>query len=121
MASKTISGDELAFGRAVLLATDALGMSAEGAFWLRGKDGRWSYFLVTSRFNRIGAREMCLRLNWALAKILSNREIQDLTFCIAAPRERIVKDIRRIITTGRYSSEPSATSVMIANTKVKAV
>ena len=56
MAKRKIPPDDLAFGRAVLLATDALKMSAEGAFWIRySGESRWRYFIVTSLFDSGGS------------------------------------------------------------------
>src|SRR5258707_8981441 len=114
MAAETLSRDDVALGRAVLLATDTLGMAAEGAFWLYDRrDKEWSYFLVTSLFDRIGPREMYLRLNEALAKTLSEREARAFTFYIAGPNQDIVKDVRRHVSTEPHSSEPKSMSVRI--------
>jgi hypothetical protein len=107
MVTGTLSRDDLAFGRAVLLATDALGMAAEGAFWLRyARSNEWHYFLVTSLLNKIGPREIYLRLNDALAKKLSQREVRTFGFYIAGPRERLVRNVRAHIETDIHSSEP---------------
>lgn len=121
MADKALSRDDLAFGRAVLLATDSLGMSAEGAFWLYDRrDNEWRYFLVSSLLDRVGARELYLRLNDALAKTLSERETREFQFYIAGPNERLVKDIRKCAQTGAYSSEPKSVTVEISERPVKA-
>jgi hypothetical protein len=106
MANEELSKDDLVFGRAVLLATDSLGLSAEGAFWLRSSNNsEWKFFLVTSLISRIGPREIYLRLNDALIKNLSERETRDFVFFIADPNEPIVSAIRDEVGTGRYSSD----------------
>ena len=112
MAARMLSRDELAFGRAVLLATDSLGMSAEGAFWIYDDtEDTWHFFLVTSLFNRIGPKEIFLRLNKALEKKLSEHEIYDFSLFIADPNESFVKSIYDQVQTTRYASEPQETSV----------
>lgn len=96
-------------------------MSAEGAFWLYdARDDKWQYFLVTSLFDSIGSREMYLRLNEALAKTLSERELRDFTFYIAGPREKIVKDVGRHIKTAAHASEPISVVVSIGGRQAKA-
>jgi hypothetical protein len=107
MAHSALSGNEIAFGRAVLLATDTLGMSAEGAFWLYDSvDDKWRFFLVTSLLSRMGAREIYSRLNDALAKKLSERETEDFSFYIAAPNEPLITTLRKKVRTDSYASEP---------------
>ena len=114
MVDRMLSRDAVAFGRAVLLATDALGMSAEGAFWIRdAKDKEWNYFLVTSLMTRIGSREIYLKLNDALAKILSEHELNDFTFYIAAPDELLIKKIRKQIKTDSFATDPTSASVAV--------
>lgn len=107
MATSALSRDDIALGRAVLLATDALGMRAEGAFWLHDTDDDvWRFFLVTSLFNRLGARKTFMRLNEVLAKKLSEREAGDFSLFVAEPSEKLVKEIRRKVQTGAHASEP---------------
>jgi hypothetical protein len=121
VAAKALSHDEVAFGRAVLLATDAAGMSAEGAFWLfdRG-DGVWHYFLVTSLFTRVGPREIYLRLNELFAKRLSEREAAGFNFYIAEPNEKLIVDLRGQIETEPYASEPKSKTVVVNGKRVRA-
>lgn len=114
MAAKVLSSDEIALGRAVLLATDTLSMNAEGALWLYDKtDDEWRFFLVTSLFERIGPREVYICLNEALATILSEKEANDLRLYIAAPKEELVKQLLGQITTPPRVSEPQHTKVRI--------
>jgi hypothetical protein len=121
MAAKALSRDDIAFGRAVLLATDSLGMSVEGAFWLYDKnDDDWRYFLVTSLSGRIGTREIYLRLNGALAKKLSEKEAKGFVFYLADPREKLVLDLRHAARTEAYASEPMKVAVVVNGKKTKA-
>lgn len=107
MAHKALSRDEIAFGRAVLLATDSFAMSAEGAFWLYDSDAdKWRYILVTSLFRRLGPRKTFLRLNRALQEKLSESEITEFEFFIADPDEVIVEPIRKKIETSPNASSP---------------
>lgn len=120
MATKTLSADELALGRAVLLATDSLGMSAEGAFWLYdGRDDEWRYFLVTSLFSRLDPREIYLCLNEALMKKLSENEIQNFRLYIAEPNENLVECLRNQIETRPFVSEPKGMFVEIEGKRTK--
>ena len=122
MAAKAISQDEIVLGRAVLLATDALDMNAEGAFWLYDKqDDEWRFFLVTSMFERIDPREVYVCLNEALAQKLSEKEAIDLRLYIAAPNERLIKTLRRQLTTKHHVSEPRHIKVRINNKTTEAV
>jgi hypothetical protein len=107
MALTALSRDDLAFGRAVLLATDALGMSAEGAFWL-GKAGAksWKFFLVTSLLHTMGPRDIYLRLNQALAKKLSERETREFSYYIAGPEEPLVSAVRGYYASSSVASDP---------------
>ena len=115
MATQALSRDDIAFGRAILLATDSLGLSAEGALWLHDSRERgWQFFLVTSLFDRIGPREMYLRLNKALAMTLSEGETRDFALHIAGPNERLIADIRAKIKTGPHESEPRSLTVTVA-------
>lgn len=122
MAKEALSDNTVAFGRAVLLATDALDMSAEGAFWLfdRG-DKEWRYFLITSLFGRIDPREVYLALNDALAKILSEPETEDFGLYIADPHEGFVASLLDQFETDRYVSEPVRKTVKIDGKRIKAV
>jgi len=87
MAARALSRDDLAFGRAVLLATDTLDMGAEGAFWLRDIDQKeWRFFLVTSLFERLGPTKLYLRLNEFFEKRLSSNEAQDFMYGLPARR-----------------------------------
>ena len=96
MAVRSIHAADIAFGRAVLLATDALGLSAEGAFWLYDSEDReWRYFLATSLFNTLGSREIYLRLNQALSKKLSERETQRFQIFMGSPNESLVRAVRK--------------------------
>ena len=114
MAKAALREVDIAFGRAVLLATDALGMSAEGAFWTRFQDeDRWRFFLITSLFDSMGPREIYLRLNMALAKKLSERETREFGLFMASPREAFLKDFPGSICTSIYASEPIKGSLKI--------
>ena len=114
MAAKLLSSDEIALGRAVLLATDTLAMNAEGALWLYDKqDDEWRFFLVTSLFERIDPREVYVCLNEALAKILSEKEADDLRLYIAAPTEELVKQLLGQITTASRVTEPQHIKVRV--------
>ncbi|HUK06696.1 MAG TPA: hypothetical protein VLX09_02410 [Stellaceae bacterium] len=107
MAVKALRRDQIAFGRAVLLATDSVGMAAEGALWLYDrKDDTWRYFLVTSLLGRIGGREIYLRLNEALTKKLSEHETIDFMFYIASPDDQLIEKLRSRFQTARYASDP---------------
>ena len=107
MASKALSKDDLAFGRVVLLATDVLGLSAEGAFWIRfSRRAEWKFFLVTSLMHTLGPREIYIRLNESLKKQLSDRETKDFNIYIADPGEAVVKKVREYISTERFASDP---------------
>lgn len=120
MATKTLSQDEIALGRAVLLATDALDMNAEGAFWLYDKeDDEWRFFLVTSLFSRLDPREVYLCLNEALTKKLSAKEVENLRLYIAAPNESLVRHLRKQIKTAMHVSEPQSKTVTIDGTRLK--
>jgi hypothetical protein len=121
MAKKPLRNDEIALGRAVLLATDALGMSAEGAFWLYDAgDTVWRFFLVTSMFERVGPRKTFRRLNEALAKKLSERESRQFTLFVAEPREKLVQDLRRKIQTSAYASDPQKITVEMDGKRTQA-
>ena len=114
MASQGLPENDLAFGRAVLLATDAVGMSAEGAIWIKLRDeGRWRFFLITSLFDSMGPREIYLRLNMALAKKLSERETREFGLFMASPREAFLQDFPGSICTSEYASEPIKSSLKI--------
>jgi hypothetical protein len=121
MAAQALPRDNIAFGRAVLLATDALGMSAEGAFWIHDpKDDQWRYFLVTSLFDKLGPREMFLRLNDALTRMLSEREMQEFTLYLASPSEKFIRSVRAQVSTMAHASEPKMARVKIAARRVPA-
>lgn len=122
MAFKNLSGDDVAFGRAVLLATDALGVSAEGAFWLYDSmDKQWNFYLITSLFDQMGSREIYLHLNATLKKILSEHEINGFTFYLGSPRENIVKAIKKCVSTGIRVSDPIRQSFLLDGRRVKVV
>jgi hypothetical protein len=121
LAAKDLSQNDVAFGRAFLLATDALGMSAEGAFWLYDpRDKEWRYFLISSLFESMGSRGLYSRLQQALAKTLSEKESVAFPFYIASPSEKLVKDIRRYAKTSRYATEPLAIEGKIGGEKTSA-
>lgn len=112
MAHVALSAEDIATGRAVLLATDALAMEAEGAFWLVDKkDGERRFFLVTSLIDRIGPRTIYLRLEKALGAILSEGETKGLALFLLSPRDRLVGALRNQIATTRHSSWPSLVTV----------
>lgn len=107
MAKSEISTADLAFGRAVLLATDSLRMSAEGAFWIKYRgESEWRYFIVTSLFDSMGPREIYLRLNKALAKKLSEKETKSFDIYMAGPNEAFLRKFPRSLHTPPYASEP---------------
>jgi hypothetical protein len=121
MATQTLQATDLAFGRAVLLVTDSLGMSAEGAFWLYdGRDKEWRYFLITSLFGQVETSEIYLRLNEAMNKKLSERESEDFMIYITSPKEHMAKVIRSQVSTTRYASEPISKSIKIGGRSEKA-
>ena len=118
MAKNEILAEDLAFGRAVLLATDALKMSAEGAFWIKyGGEDRWRYFIVTSLFDSMGPREIYLRLNKALAKKLSEKETKSFDIFMAGPHEAFLRKFPRSVRTAHYASEPFHVSVGVDEKK----
>lgn len=120
MASKTLSRNDLAFGRAVLLATDSLGMSVEGAFWLHDDEDRcWRYFLVTSLFDKIQPRTMFQKLNKILTEKLSESETREFSFYIATPNDRFVRVIREQIQTSIQASLPHEITVHINHHKAR--
>lgn len=122
MAARTLPTDDIAFGRAVLLATDALGMRAEGAFWLYdSREEKWRYFLITSLFNSLGSREIYLRLNGALKKQLSERETRQFQLFIGGPTESLVNAVRASVTTDIYASDPHEFPVALHRENTKAV
>lgn len=122
MASKVLSPNEIALGRAVLLATDALDMHAEGAFWLYDKkDDEWRYFLVTSLFGRIDPREVYFCLNEAFAKILSQQESIDLRLYMAAPTEELIGELLKQVSTPIWVSEPKHVKVTINKKNTEAI
>jgi len=121
MAEKTLSRHALTFGRAVLLATDAAGMKPEGAFWLYdGQDGEWRYFLVSSLPERIGSREIFLKLGQALEQRLSHQELENFSFLIVGPNDGIVKAIRKQIKTKPLNSESSEVSLSFRGERLSA-
>lgn len=122
MAALTLSTDDVTFGRAVLLATDALGMRAEGAFWLYdSREDKWRYFLITSLFNSLGSREIYQRLNGALKKQLSERETRQFQLYIGGPAESLVNAVRATIATDGYASEPHEVRVALDRENTKAL
>lgn len=122
MAAGTLSRDKLAFGRAVLLATDSVGLSPEGAFWIWDSEAkRWDYFLVTSLFEEIGGRELYLRLYDVLSQKLSEVEAKDFRFYIAGPDEDLIKEVRKYIATKGYASEPKAVEFELDGRETKVI
>src|SRR4030081_3790542 len=122
MVARTVSDADVALGRAILLATDVLGMSAEGAFWLYDtKEKKWRYFLATSLFRTLGPREIYLRLTQALAKKLSEREIREFHVFLGDPNESIVRAIRAATRTDMYASEPKEIAVNLDREHTKAI
>jgi len=122
MATHPLSSDDIAFGRAVLLATDALGMSAEGAFWIYDtRDRKWDFFLVTSLFKTLGSREIYLRLNKALERQLSARETRKFQLLIGAPTESLAKTIRAAAPTDIFVSEPQEVDISLPGEDTKAL
>ena len=104
MAARTIPADEIAFGRALLLVTDALGMRAEGAFWLYdSREDKWRYFLITSLFNSLGSREIYLR----------QVHITQLRTAVNAVRAAVTTDI--------YASVPRTVPVNLDRERTKAI
>src|SRR5262245_59184632 len=98
MAKRAIPTDKLNLGRAILLATDALGMKCEGAFWLDDAlDREWRFFLVTSFLEHMGPRQVYLKLESALVKKLSKRELEDFRIFLISPDSPIAKQIRHRI------------------------
>jgi hypothetical protein len=121
MAEKTLSRNALAFGRAVLLASDAAGLKPEGAFWLYdSKDEEWRYFLVSSLLERIGSYEIFLKLRQALEQRLSAQEVDDFPFYLASPNDGISKAIRKEVSTNLVSSEISEVSARFRGGKIPA-
>lgn len=121
MAFRTLSGNDIAFGRAVLLATDSVGMSVEGAFWLYDYvDERWRYFLVTSLFDKIKPRTMFQKLNKILVEKLSEHEAREFDLYIATPNDPFVHKIRKHIQTSGHASEPHELRVSIDSHEVPA-
>jgi hypothetical protein len=123
MAADTLPSDKIALGRAVLLATDALGMRAEGAFWLYdSREDKWRYFLITSLFNSLGSREIYRRLNSALKKQLSERETRKFQLYMGGPTENLVAAIRASVVTDIYASEPlKIPAVALDHEKTRAI
>src|SRR2546423_11791985 len=121
MVARTVSDADVALGRAILLATDALGMSAEGAFWLYDtREKKWRYFLATSLFRTLGPREIYLRLTQALAKKLSERETREFQMFMGDPNESLVRAVRSAAPTDMYASEPKQVAVSLDREKTKA-
>ncbi len=119
MVAQALSRDDIAFGRAVLLATDALGMSAEGAFWIYDpKDDQWRFFLVTSLMDKLGAREIYLKLNDALIRMLSDREMQQFTLYLSSPKEKFIREIHDQVATLPHASEPKDQRIEVLGKKV---
>ena len=122
MVPKRISQNDLGFGRAVLLATDTLGMSVEGAFWLYDSEAKdWQFYLVTSLLDRIGPRKIYMRLDKALQQKLSEHEIESFSFFIASPREMLVKTMRKKVKTGPHASAPVESGLALNGEKLHAV
>lgn len=121
MVTRPLSENDLAFGRAILLATDTLGMSAEGAFWLYDSDDKeWRYFLVTSLYGQIGPRGIYLRLNEALTKKLSEHEMSDFMIYLVSPNDGLAKSFRKV-RTSPHASEATQFLVKIDDHTERAV
>jgi hypothetical protein len=121
MAEKALPRHALTFGRAVLLASDAAGMKPEGAFWLHdSQDGEWRYFLVSSLLERIGSREIFLKLGQALEHRLSQQELENFSFLIVSPNDGIVKAVRKQIRTTAINSESAEVSVAFRGARLSA-
>jgi hypothetical protein len=122
MAQKAISPEKLNLGRAILLATDALGMKCEGAFWLYdGTDKEWRFFLVTSFLEHMGPRQIYLKLEEALFKKLSERELEGFRIFICAPDSSIAKMLRRKMQTDINASKPERISVKVSGAITSAI
>lgn len=107
MAAQEIQRDNLELGRQVLLVTDLLGMSVEGAFWYyNSDDGEWDYFLVTSLLARIGPKRIFEKLEDILRKVISEEEIHDFRILIADPQEPFVKAVKSAADTQPLASRP---------------
>jgi hypothetical protein len=106
MAKRSISQDELALGRVILLATDSIGMGCEGALWLYDQEDGWRFYLVTSLLDTLGPREIYLLLEDVLAKKVSRAECEDIGIYIANPSDYLVKKIGKLIHTRAYSTVP---------------
>lgn len=114
MSNEALSQDDLALGRAILLATDSLGMGVEGAFWLfEEQDKKWSYFLATSLASNMGPRSIYEKLYNAFVEVLSESEIYSFTFYIADPNEHLVEEIRSQVLTGPHATAPQMKSIKI--------
>ena len=121
MVAKSLSRNKIAFGRAALLATDSVGMSAEGAFWLYDdKEKVWRFFFVTSLFDKIGPREIYLRLNRSLSRKLSAREAKNFAFYISDPKDKFVKELYKHVHTTVHASEAIETSFGANGHRIKA-
>lgn len=116
MATRTLSRDNIDFGRFVLLATDSVGLSPEGAFWIAdSNDNRWDFYLVTSMFDRIGSRELYLRLHDVLSEKLSKDEAANLEIYIAGPDESLVSEVRKVVATKDSASFPHSFDVKLGD------
>jgi hypothetical protein len=112
MATHTIQNNELGLGRAILLATDTVGMSCEGAFWLFDPaEEKWLYFLVTSFVEYMGPRKVYLALNDALERKLSPKEMEDFEILIIRPGDKLVRELRKHIKTDRVTTEPRSIEI----------
>ena len=121
MATKALSREKLALGRAVLLVTDTLGMSVEGAFWIYDdEENAWDYFLVTSLYNRVGARKIYKRLNKALREMLSEEEARKFVLFIADPNEKLAQAVRKAVQTTPLASQPLSADVKFNGHKTSA-
>lgn len=121
MAQKTPSTDDLALGRAILLVTDSLGMSVEGAFWLYDNDEReWLFFLATSLFGHIDTRAIYLRLTETLKRKLSEHEMDEFMIYLCRPNDRLSKLVREQMTTSANASEAVETTIRLNGRQEKA-
>jgi hypothetical protein len=122
MAARTLQNSEIALGRAVLLATDALNMGCEGAFWMMDDgDDDWRFFLVTSLLDTMGPRRIYLKMDSVLGKIISEGEMDALPVYMMSPDEKIVRAIRMEISTAGTATIPQGVSFRFDGQNVAAL
>lgn len=122
MVAQDLSNDDVTLGRLVLLATDALQMGAEGAFWLRDdREDVWRFFLVTSLFGQIETRKMFESLRNGLSRTLSKAEIRGFDYFLVPPSDPIVMAVAKEIETNPRSSEPFKVAVQFKEEATEAL